>query len=150
MSQSQLTVKLSGSNQHTLWPEATPNSDLEFHMELLKKIVFSLWNRKKEILAERGWNAQPVSQKEIFAEYKAKASEFKGIDKKLGLKGADRYWPSFARVHDHNWVERRVNYLATEKYGPKDSVSGILMIVNVNAKRGEYAPNPKLFGDSQE
>lgn len=146
-SQSQLTVKLTG-NQHELWPEAAPNSDLEFHMELLKKIVFSLWNRKKETLADRGWSAQPVSQKEIYAEYNAKVAEFRGIDRKLGLKGEAKYWPSFAKVHDHNWVERRVNYLATDKFGPRDPSTNLLMIVNTNAKRGEYAPNPKLFGDS--
>ena len=140
MSQRLKTVKLPGY-QPTSFPEEMPNDDLEFHRKLLTQIMFGLWSTKKDELASRGWPAQPVHQKEIFKEYLARVERYKGMDKKLKLSGAARYWPSFARVHDHNWIERRMNYLATEEYGVKQD--GVVMIVNVTA--GEYAPNPKLF-----
>jgi len=140
MSQRLKTVKLPGY-QPTLHPEETPDDDLRFHQSLLTQIVFGLWSAKKDELATRGWPPMPVHQKEVFAEYKARAARYKAMDKELRLKGSDRYWPSHAREHDHNWIERRVNYLATEEYGPKQH--GIVMVVNVTA--GQYAPNPKLF-----
>jgi len=142
MSQHELTFKtfkLSGY-QSKAFPEQEPDRDLAFHNGFLKEVIFSLWRLKKLELAERGWPPQPVHQKEIFDEYKAKIQRYKRMDAELGLQGEDRFWPSYARVHDHNWVERRVNYLATPAYGPKKD--GVLMIVNVTA--GKYAPNPKL------
>lgn len=133
------TVKLPGY-ENTIFPEATPNSDLEFHMKLLTQIIFGLWNQKKNELAKHGWPPQAIHQNEIYAEYKARVQRYKTMDEKLGLR-KDRFWPIYAKVHTHNWIERRVNYLATEKFGPKQN--GILKIVNVT--KGEYAPNPQLF-----
>lgn len=134
---SQKTLKLKGY-QPTTYPEDNPDDDLEFHRQLLTKIVFGLWSQKREELALKGWPPQPIHQKEIFAEYKARVQRYKAMDRELGLK---EFWPVYARVHDHNWVERRVNYLASERFGPKKD--GVLMIVNVTA--GKYAPNEKLF-----
>lgn len=144
MSQHKLTFKtfkLKGYKPK-IFPEEEPDKDLAFHNKLLLEIIFGLWNQKKQELAQRGWLPQPIHQKEIFAEYKARVQRYKDMDKELGLTGDDRYWPVYAKVHDHNWVERRVNYLATPAYGPKKD--GVLMIVNTTS--GKYEPNPKLFG----
>jgi len=141
MSEKAKTVKLEGY-QSTAFPEDQPNDDLAFHNKLLTEIIFGLWNQKKQKLAERGWPPQPIHQKEIFREYKRRVEMYKDMDKQLKLKGHDKYWPSYANVHEHNWIERRINYLCTEKYGPKTK-EGILKIVNATA--GYYVVNPKLF-----
>jgi hypothetical protein len=137
---SQQTLKLQGYQPKT-FPEQEPDHDLVFHNKLLLEIIFGLWNQKKDELAKRGWSPQPIHQSEIFAEYKARVQRYKNMDSDLGLKEKDRFWPSYAKVHSHNWVERRVNYLATPAYGPKKEK--VLMVVNVTA--GKYMPNPKLF-----
>ncbi len=147
MSQHKLTfqtTKLPGY-QPKSFPEQQPDKDLEFHKQLLTEIIFSLWRRKKQENAQRGWPPQPVHQKEIFDEYKAKIRRYKDMDALHHLHGKDRFWPSYARVHDHNWIERRVNYLATPAWGPKKD--GVLMIVNVTA--GKYAPNNLLFKNTK-
>jgi hypothetical protein len=137
---SQQTFKLQGY-QPKAFPEQEPNNDLIFHNKLLLEIIFGLWSQKKQELAKRGWPPQPIHQNEIFAEYKARVQRYKNMDAELQLKDDERFWPSYAKVYGHNWVERRVNYLATPAYGPKKE--GVLMVVNVTA--GKYMPNLKLF-----
>ena len=59
-----------------------------------------------------------------------------------GLWGTTKEYP-YRSDYDHNWIERRVNELVKEEFGPK--VEGKLKIVCVSKKRGTYEPNPALF-----
>lgn len=138
MSLSQKTVKLPGYKKK---PMPDPGSqDTQFHMKLLAQIIFGLFAQKKQELAAMGWPPQPIHQNEIYEEYKARVKRYKQYDKKH--QGKNRYWPPFAQVHLHNWIERRVNYLATPAFGPKNETD-ILLIVSPSD--GLYEPNPALF-----
>jgi hypothetical protein len=129
----QLTFKLPNYK-----PTGKPkeNGELAWWRNWLVSIVFGLWHEKKQTLSKMGFPARPVHQKEIFRE-KCRRVEMLKME---GLWGCTRQYP-YAMDHGHNWIERRVNEVATLKYGP--TVDGVLKVVNVTA--GYYAPNPKLF-----
>jgi len=102
----------------------------------LCKIIYGLWYQKKAVLENMGFPARSISQKEIYREVERRIEMLQ----QENMWGRTRDFPYWT-VHNHNWIERRVNYLATEAYGPRKD--GVLMIVNPTA--GKYMPNPELF-----
>lgn len=133
---SALTIKLQDSYiPMTHSNEETPLK--KWWHKWLVKVIFGLWNEKKKILANMGFPPQPIHQKEICREVSRRIEMLKEMD----IWGITKQYP-YSKTPDHNWVERRVNYIATEEYAPKTD-SGIIKIVNYTA--GYYGPNPKLF-----
>jgi hypothetical protein len=134
--QSSLTIKLQDDNQSANRPRE--DNEVQWWREWLVKIIFGLWNQKKEILKRIGFPPRPISQREIFKE-KCRRVE---MLKQERLWGVTKEYP-YAVDHGHNWIERRVNECATEKFGPK--LDGVVKIVNTSARNGLYEPNPELF-----
>ena len=133
---SECTLKLYDDNQSSNRPKE--DVEVQWWREWLVKIIFGLWNQKKELLAPMGFPARPISQREIFIE-KGRRVE---MLKQEGLWGRTKEFP-YSLDHNHNWIERRVNECATEKFGPKRD--GVVKIVNTSPKKGLYEPNPELF-----
>lgn len=118
------TVKLRG------WmPQSPPREDDETraYRQLIINVVFSLHHRKKEVLAQKGMPAQPVSLIEILREVSSRVAA-------LSSSGQWRYG-----FHGKRWLDRRVNEAAC----PKFYADGVPKIVAASA--GKYEPNPALF-----
>lgn len=123
---SEQTSKLAG------WtPQGRPaeDDDMKFHRQMIVEIVFGLFFRKKEILAEMGMPSQPVSLLEIWREYRSRVTQLKAM----------KLWR--CKEHGKRWLDRRVNECACPKYYE----NGVAKIVATTA--GFYEPNPMLFGD---
>ena len=131
-----MTMKLLDDSQYSNRPPE--NNEVHWWREWLCKIIFGLWYEKKEVLENIGFPARPVSQKEIFKEVQRRTEMLKQED----IWGRTVDYP-YRIEHNHNWIERRNNELATNEFGLKKD--GVLMIVCTDKRRGLYAPNPKLF-----
>ena len=104
---------------------------MKWWRQWLVEIINGLWYEKKGLMAEMGFPAKPITQQEILREVKRRVAMMKD----------ERIW--FHKSHEHNWIERRVNELVKEEFGPK-AENGILKIVRI-AGDNLYEPNPKLF-----
>ena len=121
---SEATFKLQG------WQaQGRPREDGEVkaYRQLIREVIFSVYFKKRAILASKGMLAQPVSLSEIYLEVRSRVLQLHNC----GM------WPY--RVHGKRWVDRRVNEVATKKYYP----DGIPKVVSVTA--GKYEPNQALF-----
>jgi len=127
--QTQLTVKLPGYRPVGPPPE---DDDTKWWRNFLAQIVFGIWSEKKEQYEKRGWSyAKPkVHQDEIIAE---------ALRRVKSLKDAG-VWDH--KEHKYNWIDRRIEEAASEKFGPRND-AGILKIVNTTG--GYSEPNPELF-----
>ena len=124
-------------NQHSNRP--IEDGHIRWWRQWLCKIIFGLWNQKKAVLENMGFPARPVSQKEIFKEVQRRTEMLQ----QEGLWGRTTDYPHII-MHNHNWIERRVNELAKADFGPR-TAEGTLKIVCVDKRKGLYAPNPELF-----
>jgi len=118
------TLKLEG------WaPQAKPSedNDMTFHRQLIVEIVYGLWFRKKEVLANMGMPPQPISLLEIYREYQSRIAMLQSIKK----------WKW--TVHSKRWLDRRVNEVACPTYYPE----GVPKVVARTS--GKYEPNPQIF-----
>jgi len=91
---SEKTLKLEG------WaPQAKPSedNDMTYHRQLIVEIVYGLWFRKKEILANMGMPPQPISLLEIYREYQSRLAMLQSI----------KEWR--CKIHGKRWLDRRVN-----------------------------------------
>ena len=131
-------MKLLDDSQYSNRPPE--NDETTWWREWLVKIIFGLWNEKKEMLEKMGFPPRPISQDEIFEEKQ----------RRIKMLQDERLWgvhPDFPYKTDHptsNWIQRRVNELTYEDEGPKTD-DGIIKIICVSKKLGLYAPNPELF-----
>ena len=133
-----MTMNLLSNSQYSNRPRE--GDEVQWWREWLVKIIFGLWNEKREILAKKGWPPRPISQSEIFEE-KQRRTKMLQDEKMWGVH------PDYPYTTDHptpNWIQRRVNELTYETEGPKTS-DGIIKIVCVSKRLGLYQPNPILF-----
>ena len=121
------TLKLRGWKPQSRPPE---DDEIKAYRQLIVNVVFSLYNRKKELSVQRGMAAQPVSLSEIFREINSRTA---------ALRSAGQWRFGF---HGKRWLDRRVNEVAC----PKFYVDGVPKIVAASA--GKYMPNPALFSEA--
>jgi len=124
-------------NQHSNRPQE--NSETKWWRQWLCKIIFGLHHEKKQLFAEVGFSARPISQREIRKEVERRTEMLK----QENIWGKTPQFP-YRTEHNHNWIERRVNELATEEFGPRTEEE-TLKIICVDKRKGLYEPNPELF-----
>lgn len=129
----QLTLK---GEKYEVVGRPPENKETQWWRCFLVKIIFGLYNEKKETLSQIGWQPQPITQAEIFREKCRRVAMLK----EAGAWGNTKEYP-YKNDHEHNWIERRVNECATEQFGPR--IDGKVAVINTTA--GKYEPNPKLF-----
>lgn len=131
------TVKLPGYQ-----PVGRPdeNEETQWWRQWIVEIVFSLLYEKQQIYKKMGWDLPltklKIHQSEIYREKRRRVAFLK--EEKLWGR-CDRY--PYMKDHGHNWIERRVNEAASEKFGPRTE-DGKLKIVN--STKGYYTINPCL------
>jgi len=103
------------------------SKEIQAYRQLIREVIFSVYFRKKQILAEMGMPAQPVSLSEIYLEVRSRLLQLRNC----------RQWPY--HVHGKRWLDRRVNETACRKYYD-DGVAKVM-----SATAGKYEPNPVLF-----
>lgn len=111
------------------------DEEIKWWRQWLVEIIYGLWNEKNKALSEVGFPSRPIRQQEIYREVTRRVFMLKG----------EGLWNH--KEHGHNWVERRVNELVTEEFGPKNE-HGILKVVRI-AGDNLYEPNPKLFSEEK-
>ena len=135
------TLKIRDDNQYSNRPIEGP--EVRWWREWLVKVIFGLWNEKKEKLAPMGFPPRGISQREICREVDRRIAWLK--EENLWGKTTEHPYSTGCNPdHNHNWIERRVNECAKNDVGPKTS-GGILKVVCVSSRKGLYEPNTELF-----
>lgn len=98
----------------------------EAYRQLMREVVFGLFFQKRELLAQRRMQSQPVSIHEIFAEVK----------ERIKLKQGCGKWPY--PVRSERWMRIRLD----ECTNPEFYDDGVPKLVAV---AGKFEPNPALF-----